>query len=144
MELLECGILDLNMLDGCEYDFYDVLQECNSFTEKPKLNDILYGAICIYQRNIQEKINERISELDDLMEELDDYGEADTEEFSEYEKEQAALKKLNPCEDIELFINSIDTSIYIKDEQKKATYNKYLSDIVNEEDDRLGFASLEL
>lgn len=144
MELLECGILDLNMLDDCEYDFYDVLEECHSFTSEPKFCDILYGAICIYQRNIQNKIDDRISELNDLMEEFDDNGEADTEEFADYEEEQRALESLNPNEDIEHFINFIDTSIYIRDEQKKVIYSKYLSDAINEENQEIGFVSLEV
>ena len=144
MELLECGSLDLNMLDECEYNFYDILEECNSFTEKPKFCDILYGAICIYQKNISNKIDERISELDDLMEELDDQGLADTEEFAEYEEEQKALKELDPYEDITNFINYIDTSIGIPDENKKEIYSKYLSDIINEEDEQIGFVSLQI
>ena len=144
MELLECGSLDLGMLDECEYNFYDILEECDSFTEKLKFCDILYGAICLYQKNISNKIDERISELDDLMEELDDQGLADTEEFAEYEEEQKALKELDPYEDITNFINYIDTSIGIPDENKKEIYSKYLSDIINEEDEQIGFVSLQI
>ena len=144
MELLECGILDLAMLDDCEYDFYDVYEECQSFTDQPKFCDILCGAICIYQRNIRTAIEDRISELDNLMEELDDQGLADTEEFAEYEEEQDALKELDPFEDIEYFINFIDTSIWIPDEHKKEIYGKYLSNIINEEDQQIGFVSLEV
>ena len=144
MELLECGCLDLAMLDDCEYDFYDVLNQCDSFTSDPKFCDILYGAICLYMGNIDTKIQERISELDDLMQELDEQGYADTEEFTEYEEEQEALQTLNPYDDIEYFINFIDTSIYIRDERKKEIYRKYLSDIIDEEDKQIGFVSLEV
>ena len=53
------------------------------------------------------------------------------------------LEKLNPYEDIESFINYLDTHIYITNDNSKV-YKEYLMDIIEEEDYNIGFLELEL
>lgn len=123
-DLLECGYADAEMLTKIKYDFSEIKNEINGFEDTPlTLKNILFGAIWIYQSNIQTIIDEKIDNQVDGYEEL---------------------KKLNPFYDIEYFINYLDTHIYIVNDELRAIYRKYLSDEIERENDNIGFTWLDL
>ena len=120
-ELLDCGTCDLDMLESCNYNFDDILDKVDTFTtrEEMRFNDILLGAIYIYMENINNVIVEKQSEIEQL-------------------------KELDIYNDLEYFLNYLDTNMYICDENKKAIYKEFLSDIIEQENERIGFCRLDL
>ena len=52
------GIADYEMLEKCEYDFEDILNDIKGFTsvDEMKFNDILLGAIDLYRLHIENAI----------------------------------------------------------------------------------------
>lgn len=44
--LLECGYLDLRVLEDCRYDMEDLIEEVNEMGyEKPNLNNLAYAIV---------------------------------------------------------------------------------------------------
>ena len=72
------GSLDWNMLDKCEYDFEDIYEDmkmfCSSY-EDFDFNSILLGAIDLYKYHIQDKLDEKITETESDLKELENYEE---------------------------------------------------------------------
>ena len=120
-ELLDCGTCDLDMLESCNYSFDDILDKVDTFTtrEEMRFNDILLGAIYVYMENINNVIVERQNEIEQL-------------------------KELDIYNDIEYYLNYLDTSMYIYDEDKRAIYKEFLSDIIEQENEKIGFCRLDL
>ena len=150
-ELLNCGTCDLDMLESCNYNFEDILDKVDTFTtrEEMKFDDILLGAIYIYQDNIQNKVEEMIKETENnikyMNEELEvcGYGKRELLEL-EYEKQKLEdLESICVDSDIEYFVNYLDTNMYLNEEMKPI-YKEYLSDIINEENEKIGFCQLDL
>jgi len=109
------------MLESCNYNFEDILNKVDTFTtrEEMRFNDILLGAIYVYMENINNVIVEKQNEIEQL-------------------------KELDIYNDIEYYLNYLDTSMYIYDEDKRAIYKEFLSDIVEQENEKIGFCRLDL
>lgn len=153
-ELLGCGSFDLEMLDKCSYDFSDIKNEIESMGSDINFSNIIYGAICIYKNNLQAKIDSKVYELECELKDLVYYvkeknkvcttDEQDDIDISELEYKIGELESLDVYDDIEEFINFLDTHLsLVCDEKKKNLYKKYLSDEINEEDNNIGFVSLD-
>lgn len=152
--LLECGYADLNILNKCNYEYEEIEKHIiDIYGEDTKitLTKILCGAIIHYKSRVQNKIDEMIFELEceikdieQLNDEMQEIKEEDKTKLDRLYQEKEDLENLNAYDDIEDFINYIDTHIYITDEELKAIYNKYLSDYIEEENDEIGFVSLDL
>lgn len=152
--LLECGYADIEMLNRCNYEYDEIERHIiDVYGEDTKitLTKILCGAIIHYESRVQNKIDEMIFELEceikdieQLNDEMQEIAEEDKTKLDRLYQEKEDLERLNAYDDIEDFINYIDTHIYITDEELKAIYNKYLSDYIKEENDEIGFVSLDL
>lgn len=153
--LLECGYADLNMLNKCNYEYEEIEKHIiDVYGEDTKitLTKILCGAIIHYKSRVQNKIDEMIFELECEIKDMEQwYDDVDVKiniedkvKLDRLWKEKEDLENLNAYDDIEEFINYIDTHIYINDEELKAIYNKYLSDYIKEENEEIGFVSLDL
>ena len=149
------GSLDWNMLDKCEYDFEDIYEDmkmfCSSY-EDFDFNSILLGAIDLYKYHIQDKIDEKITETESDLKELERYidennGNVDIEYVDDkkrLEQQLEDLQKLYATDDIEYFTNYLDTSIFILNDEIRALYKKYLEEEVEKENELIGFCSLDL
>ena len=71
------GIADYEMLEKCEYDFEDILNDIKGFTtiDEMDFNDILIGAIDIYRNNIESAIDTKIQEVECDLKGLEDYAD---------------------------------------------------------------------
>lgn len=151
MGLLDCGSADLKMLEKCEYDFSDIRDILEEQGMDMSFQNILYACIDKYKSNLYDKIEYRIGEIEEeikVLENESDWNNGNvSNEFSNKIKdlweEKELLEKLNPYEDIESFINYLDTHIYITNDNSKV-YKEYLMDIIEEEDYNIGFLELEL
>ena len=149
------GSLDWNMLDKCEYDFEDIYEDmkmfCSSY-EDFDFNSILLGAIDLYKYHIQDKIDEKITETESDLKELERYidennGNVDIEYVDDkkrLEQKLEDLQSLYASDDIEYFTNYLDTSIFIVNDEVRALYKKYLEEEVEKENELIGFCYLDL
>ena len=149
------GTLDWEMLEKCEYDFEDIYKNmkmfCSSY-EDFDFNSILLGAIDLYKYHIQDKIDEKITETESDLKELENYEEMYNGNIAyEYinkiidlRKQLEDLQKLYATDDIEYFTNYIDTSIFILNDEIRALYKKYLKEEIKAENELIGFVNLDL
>lgn len=146
------GTADYDMLEKCNYDFEDILYEIKGFADIEDMNfdSILKGAIYLYQRNIQSKIEKKIADLEENIKYLENkmscctYDKYDEMELEDNQNDLDALGNLNASDDIECFTNYIDTHIFITDEETRAVYKRLLADEVDAENDEIGFVALDL
>lgn len=123
-ELLSCGYGDIDMLFKIKYDFEDIKKTLYDMDYSIiDFESLLYGAIYLYRYKIQDIIDEKIRNKENGYEELE---------------------QLDPWEDIECFVNYLDTSIYIVNDEIKEIYRKYLKDEIDKENDLIGFVELDL
>ena len=149
------GTLDWGMLEKCEYDFEDIYKNmkmfCSSY-EDFDFNSILLGAIDLYKYHIQDKIDEKITETESDLKELERYidennGNVDIEYVDDkkrLEQKLEDLQKLYATDDIEYFTNYLDTSIFILNDEIRALYKKYLKEEIKAENELIGFVNLDL
>lgn len=155
MTIFGGGTLDWEMLDKCEYDFEDIYKNmkmfCSSY-EDFDFNSILLGAIDLYKYHIQDKIDEKITETESDLKELENYEEMYNGNIAyEYvnkiidlRKQLEDLQKLYATDDIEYFTNYLDTSIFILNDEIRALYKKYLKEEIKAENELIGFVNLDL
>lgn len=155
MTMFGGGTLDWEMLDKCEYDFEDIYEDmkmfCSSY-EDFDFNSILLGAIDLYKYHIQDKIDEKITETESDLKELERYidennGNVDIEYVDDkkrLEQKLEDLQKLYATDNIEYFINYLDTSIFILNDEIRALYKKYLKEEIKVENELIGFVNLDL
>lgn len=153
-ELLGGGILDWEMLDKCNYSCDDILDKIKMFTtiDEMDFNCILLGAIDLYRDNIDKSIREKIKETESELKELEDYsdmynGDIDDEYVGKIIRLRKQLEDLNglyTTDDIEYNTNYLDTNMWFVNDEVKELYKKYLSKEIEEENDKIGFVSLDL
>ena len=142
------GSADWEMLDDCRYDFDDIKRNIES--NNIEFNDILSGAISLYKEHIQNAIDNKKEKIQDNIEYLNNKIDCCAEDKCDaYELDNAyndldRLDELDPYEDIEEFINFLDTHIYIIDDDTRAVYEELLADEIKRENDEIGFVELDL
>ena len=130
IELLGCGYADLSVLEGCKYDFSDIIEECYSVYGKLELNALAKIMFDFGIREIGEYIDNRIDELANYVEEEDELPEELREELN-------ALRDLYVYEDIQSFHNFLDTSIWICNHND--VYKKYLGEALLTFEENTGY-----
>lgn len=127
--LLGCGYLDLDILDGCEYDMIDLIGIARDEMgyEKLDINNLCCAMFEMGKREIQDFLNDRIEEL------------KDNDDLTEEEKtELDQLETLEIFEDISSFHNFIDTSISI--DKNADIYTEYLKSALDNFEEKTGFS----
>ena len=149
------GTLDWEMLEKCEYDFEDIYEDmkmfCSSY-EDFDFNSILLGAIDLYKYHIQDKLDEKITETESDLKELERYSDENNnnidqkyiDEISNLRKQLAELQTLCVDDDISYYANYLDNGIYIVDDEIRALYKKYLKEEIKAENELIGFVNLDL
>lgn len=152
-DILKCGYLDIEMLDKCEYDYDDIKYHFEDIkVEDLNINIILESCILNYINNIQDKIDEKITETESDLKGLEDYSDMYNgdiayeyiNQIKELRKKLEELQSLDSTSDIDYYTNCLDTNIYIIDDEVKEIYNKYLKEEVEKENEKIGFCYLDL
>ena len=146
------GILDYEMLEKCNYDFKDILNDIKGFTtiDEMDFNDILQGAIDLYRSNLENAIENKKAEMEEKLKKLENrldyvaYGKTDLMEIEVARADLEKIEKLYPFDDIEYNTNYLDTQIWVADDEIKAIYKEFLSKEVDEENEKIGFVELDL
>ena len=130
-DLLDCGYLDLNILNDADEDFVIEAIDNLRFEQIPiSLNAITYEMFSMARMRIATELEVRIDELGSNKES----GCAGEYELTELE----AISALTPEEDIEWYCNCLDTGIYIAND-KYDVYMKYFKDLMDELENKMGF-----
>lgn len=147
--LLDCGTLDLEMIEKCEYDFSDIKDLLKEFDMEMTFSNIIYCCIYQYKVNLQEKIDAMIEETETEIKMLEIESDEKnghisfekSEKLTLLWKKKEELESLDTSEDIEEYINYLDTHIYL-DSSKEEIYTKYLGEEIDKENELLGFCEL--
>lgn len=131
--LLDCGSLDISILDDVGYDLGDIAVELQEEGTKVTLNNITNAIFRKGQEELKDALDDKISELED---ERDDC-EEDSEEYDELQEQIDELESCDPEEDVAWFCNCLDTSIWFS--QNEEIYRKYLEDEIYGIEDNMGF-----
>ena len=117
--LLNCGYMDLSLLDNVKYSWSDVLEQLDGWLlEELSLNNLMRAVVSVGIIELWEKIDKRVEEL-----------EAQAEINDDEKVERAALKTLDPDQDIEGYFNCLDTHVYFAN--NASVYRQYLSDAID-------------
>lgn len=130
-ELLDCGYLDLDILDDADEDF--VLEAI----ENLRFEGLEIGLNAITSEMFWKARADIASAIENRVEELKDY-EANESIEDDERKELTEIAALNPDDDIEWFCNCLDTSIYIVND-KYDVYKEYFGDLLDELESKMGF-----
>ena len=131
--ILQCGELDLAILDDVGYDLGEIYDELVADGIKPTLNIITNE---IFIRGLVELENSLNDKLADLKEELLEYDE-DSVEYRELRVQIDSLCMCEPENDVDWFCNCLDTSIwFIRNEE---IYQQFLADEIKEIEMNMGF-----
>lgn len=130
-ELLNCGYLDINILDDADEDFVlEAIENLRFEGLEISLNTITSEMFWKARADI-------VSAVENRKEELKDY-EANESIEDDERKELTEIAALKPDEDIEWFCNYLDTSIYIVN-GKYDVYKEYFGDLLDELEGKMGF-----
>lgn len=131
--MLDCGSLDLSILEDTEYDLGDIVEELQAEGVKPTLNQITAEIFRKGQQELTEKLEDAIENLKLEMEEYDE----NTEAYEELQKKLDDFDSLDPEEDIDWFCNCLDTSVWFSNNEE--IYRKYLADEIENVENNMGF-----
>lgn len=128
--ILECGTLDLGVLDDVGYDWYDVLDRLEGqgvgITEVG-FNGLMRTVVEMAVEDLEAAVEERVKELEEQ-----DKLEEDEQEALEQ------LRLLDPEDDVGGFFNFLDTHAYF--EKNGDVYRNYLPEAVEEFEKNTGLS----
>lgn len=127
MQILQCGTLDLKLIDDVGYDFCDILELDSTF--QFDINFVMARVFEYGFSRIEDAIYERKEYLTDTR---DTYGISD-----EQQKELDALNELSVLDDFQTYHNYIDTHVWC--DRNKEIYKKYLSEALDDFAEGTGF-----
>lgn len=130
-KLLDCGYLDLDILDDADEDYVlEAIENLRFEGLENSLNAITGEMFWKARADIASAIENRKEELQGFEVEMS---------ITDDEREELeAIEELNPDEDIEWFCNCLDTSIYIVND-KYDVYKEYFGDLLDELENKMGF-----
>lgn len=136
MNLLNCGVLDLKLIDNVGYDWCDILDGemlgemlSDGSRQRETLNNIMRRVVEFGIDQLTTAVADRICELEAITNER----ELDVDE----EEELEVLRTLNPEEDIESYHNFIDTHVWF--ENNADVYRTYLQRALDDFAEGTGF-----
>lgn len=131
-ELMDCGSMDLKMLDDVNLSWVDILNEYGE-SGIPDFDSLMRAVVVVGLRNLQERIRQSVEdeerEFDRTM--------ASDDEIEEHDDKIEALKELDPFEDIHSYHNCLDTHVWF--EKHEELYKQYCEPLVEEFYDETGF-----
>ena len=162
MHLFKCGQCDLSILDDIEYDLDDILDELvenNDLSLSSLIRAVFQKGVNDLDeliKNIKPDVYEDLQILDETLPKESDSAEVIDKKESEldvnsyylgnkYDIEWGdkipeyieELSEINPNDDIEWYINCLDTHIYFTKHQD--IYRRFFSDQISQIEDKIGF-----
>lgn len=123
--LLNCGYLDLQVIEDIDYDMEEILENLKfAGFDEININTVMMTVFDMARGEVRNYIDERIEELKEDEDELS----------SEDKEELELLQQLEVFEDIESYHNYLDTGAYINSDVEDVykTYCKSALDLFEE------------
>lgn len=136
MVMLECGSLDLQILDDIGYSLGDIVEELIADGIKPTLNAITDEIFRRGQCELVAAVEDAIEERKDQQADTDDTEEGEAE-YYRLQEEIDELESLDPEEDMDWFCNCLDTSCWFSNNEE--IYRKYIPEAISNIEDNMGF-----
>ena len=136
MATLNCGELDLGLLDGVGYDLCEIVSDLREEGIQPTLSLIMNEVFCKGVSDMKEYLDEMIEETRSEGEEAMWGG--DHEAAVRSARKLADLHKLNPEEDITWDFNYIATDVGFA--KNGELYRLYLPSSIKEIESNIGFS----
>ena len=133
MVLLECGSLDLGILEDVQYDLGEIVEELQEECIKPTLNNI---AGEIFRRGQYELVEAVKDAIKVRMDQQNDICKGE-EEYNRLQEEINKLESLDPEEDMDWFCNCLDTPCWFSNNEE--IYRKYISEAISNIEKNMGF-----
>lgn len=129
--ILDCGVADISILDGVEYDWDRVISEAKQESE---MTD---GASLNLQSLFNAVINIGLSNIDGIIEKRKEDMEDD--DFIDEHGLQVLKdhESLNPYEDFTTYFNYLDSHVYVSKNQE--LYKKYFENEIEVFEKNTGF-----
>ena len=162
MHLLKCGQCDLSILDDIGYDLDDILDELveeNNLSLESLIRTVFREGVRELNdliNNIKPDIYEDLQILDETVPKQSDSDEVIDKKESEFDANSyylshkydiewgdeipayiEELSEINPFEDIDWYINCLDTHIYFTKHQD--IYHRFFADQISAIEDKIGF-----
>lgn len=134
--MLECGSLDLQILNGVGYDLCEIVGELQADGIKPTLNVITGEIFRKGQLELIEAVKDAIEERKDQQANTDNTEEGEAE-YDLLQEEIDELESLNPEEDMYWFSNCLDTLCRFSNNEE--IYRKYIPEAISNIEDNMGF-----
>lgn len=132
--VLDCGILDLSILDDVGYDLGEIYDELIAEGIRPTLN-LITGEI--FEKG-KDALSDRLRDkLEEMACERDEY-DGGSEEYKMMQEQIDELDSCDPEEDVDWFCNCLDTHVYFLNNED--IYRKYLADEISEIESDMGFS----
>lgn len=136
MALLECGSMDLSILDCVEYDLGEIAEDLIAEGIRPTLNAITEGIFLKGQSELIEAVENAIEERKAQQADTDDTEKGEAE-YDRLQDEIEELESLDPEEDMEWYCNCLDTSCWFSNNEE--IYWKYIPGAINTIEKNMGF-----
>lgn len=132
MIILDCGSMDISILDEVGYDLEDIVEKLKAKGDKISLNAITDMIFLTGQSELTEAVEEAIRIRKEQQ--LEDN---DSEEYDRLQEEIDELEYLNPEADMGWFCNCLDTSCWLGNNED--IYRKYIPEAISSIEYNMGF-----
>lgn len=131
--VLNCGYADLNILADCEYPMYELVEYVQEIGDEVNINSLCYAMFNLAINDVQEAIEERLAEMEELLED-EDIAEEVKDEYR-----SAIESNLDIREDIDTFHNYIDSHAYLMNNKNQDIYLRLFSDELSIFEEKTGY-----
>jgi hypothetical protein len=135
MAVLECGTLDLEVLDDVEYDLGQIVDELFESEIKPTLNNIM---ATVFQKGVYELADYVEEEIQMQLAMKAMFFNEGSMEYAKCAEKVKELLTLCPEEDVGYYCNCIDTSVFF--EKNEELYRKLLPDKIAKVEEHMGYS----
>lgn len=134
-EILDCGIGDLCILEGCNYNWSDIVNHCkeNYGESSVTLENLFYSIIDFGMMDLVSEIEEKIDEIKKKI-----YETNDEDEIDKLESVLEELRIISPQDDIGFYFNYLDNNVYFNNNEE--IYTRYLKDEIDNFENNTGFS----
>lgn len=126
--ILDCGILDLDLIRNIKYNIYDIIKDLKDNDIYPSLGNVMYECLKFARDELNEAVNNCLNEIKngDLV---------------VTKEEKKKLEELAPYDDLQMDFNFIATDFFLK---HKDVYIKYMPREIEKIEDKLDYDLTEI
>lgn len=133
--LLDCGVLDLEILNDVQYDMREIVDEIADIGVPVSLNVVTDMIFRKGQEELEDAVLEALRDARERLDEAEEAGQG--EETGRLMDEVSELELLDVANDIEWYCNYLDTSIWFAGNER--LYRERFGDMIGRIEQKMGF-----